>query len=119
MKHFDIVEKVIVYIITRDIDELTGLTKYQLAGMFDINKNYLTERFKKEMNMTVFDFIDFEKMKRAEKMLVTRYDLSVEEISRRMGIARCKHFRRKFRKIYGLNPGKYRLLFKNQRIRLY
>lgn len=114
MKHLDTVEKVIVYIITRDIDELSELTKYQLAGKFGINKNYLTERFKKEMNMTVFDFIDFEKMKRAEKLLTTRYDLSVEEISKRMGIARCKHFRKKFRKIFGLNPGKYRLLFKNQ-----
>jgi len=114
VKHHDTVEKVIVYIITRDIDELTALTNYRIAGLFGINKNYLTDCFKRTMNMTVFDFINFEKMKRAEKLLVTRYDLSVEEISRRMGIARCKHFRRKFRKIYGLNPGKYRLLFKDQ-----
>ncbi len=104
-----------IYVITRSLDELSQLTKYKIAETFHINKNYLLEKFRKETNTTVFAFINFEKMKRAEKLLTTRFDLSVEDISRMVGIVKCKQFRRKFKKIYGLNPGKYRKLFKNQR----
>lgn len=114
MKHQNVVERVMVFIITRNLDELSQLTKYKIAEIFHINKNYLLERFKSEVNMTVFAFINFEKMKRAEKLLTTRFDLPVEVISRKVGIAKCNQFRRKFRKIYGLNPGKYRKLFKDK-----
>lgn len=107
------------YIISISLPELSQLTKYKIAEAFHINKNYLSEKFKKETNTTVYGFLNFEKMKRAEKLLTTRFDLSVEDISRRVGIIKCRQFRRKFKNIYGLNPGKYRKLFKDKPMGVY
>lgn len=112
MKHKNISQLVVEYIISRDLGELTELTRYKIADAFQINKNYLSEKFKKSTQMTVLEFINFEKMKRAEKLLITRRDLSVKKISRKVGIAKCEQFRANFKKIYGLKPGKYRTLYK-------
>ncbi len=60
--------------------------------------------------MTVLEFINRERLKRAESMLKRRPDLSVRKISTRVGIAKVEHFRTKFKKAYGLKPGKYRSL---------
>ncbi len=112
MKHKNISQLVVEYIITRNMDELSELTRYKIADIFGINKNYLSKRFKGGTKMTLFEFINFEKMKRAENLLITRRDLSVKKISRRIGIEKYKQFREKFKKIYGVKPGRYRILYK-------
>jgi two-component system, response regulator YesN len=108
MKYQNIPEIVTEYIITRSLMDLSQLTRYKIAENFGINQNYLSEQFKKGTQMTVLEFINFEKMKRAEKLLVSRGDLSVRDISEKIGIVKCKQFRIKFQKIYGLKPGTYR-----------
>lgn len=108
MKHINLCERVVEYILTRDLDELAQLTRYRLANTFGINKNYLSEKFKADTQRTVYEFIEFEKMKRAEKLLKTRTDLSVKDISRMVGVVKYVQFRAKFKKIYGLKPGEYR-----------
>jgi AraC-like DNA-binding protein len=110
MKHKRIGEAVVEYIITRNLKELSGLTRYMIADHFGINKNYLSEKFKEETQMTVRQFLDFEKMKRAEGLIKTRPDLNVRKISDLVGIEKLSHFRMKFKKLYFLNPGRYRRL---------
>jgi AraC-like DNA-binding protein len=112
MKQRNIPESVIKYIVTRDLEELSRLTRYKIADAFGIHKNYLSEKFKEGSHKTVLEFIDFEKMKRAEELLKKRNDLSVEAISRMIGIVKCKQFRAKFERVYGMKPGKYRRLFR-------
>lgn len=112
MKHDKISEFVAAYIISRNIGELSELTRYKIADYFGINKNYLSEKFKQETQMTVKEFLDFEKMKRAECLLKSRQDLSVKRISDMVGIVKLTHFRTKFKRTYGLKPGRYRSLFK-------
>jgi two-component system response regulator YesN len=113
MKYDNISERVVSFIITRNTEELSQLTRYKIAGHFGVNKNYLSKKFKEGTQMTVLQFIDFEKMKRAEYLLRVRLDLSVEDISHKLGILDNRQFRKKFKSIYGLNPGKYRLLNKS------
>lgn len=113
MRCKNIPQLVVEYIITRNLRELSLLTRYQLADRFGINKNYLSEKFKEETQMTVLQFLDFEKMKRAEWLLKTRPDLSVRKISDLLGIVKVNQFRSKFKKIYGVKPGRYRSLLKN------
>jgi AraC-like DNA-binding protein len=108
MKHKNIPELVTEYIITRDLKELSQLTRYKIADFFGINQNYMSEKFKEGKRMTILEFINFEKMKRAEKLLVARSDLSVKEISEQIGIVKYNQFRMKFERIYGLKPGAYR-----------
>jgi AraC-like DNA-binding protein len=109
MKYGNFSESVIGYIITRNLAELSQLTRYKIAGHFGINQTYLSKKFKKETNMTLSEFIEFEKMKRAEILLKSGHELSVETISQMVGFEKCAQFRRKFKKIYYLNPGQYRM----------
>lgn len=113
MKHSNISELVVEYIITMKMNDLSELTRYKIAGHFGINQNYLSVKIKQKTQMTVSQLIDFEKMKRAEKLLRTRSDITIEVISKMVGIMKCNQFRSKFKKFYGLNPGKYRSLFKS------
>jgi AraC-like DNA-binding protein len=112
MKFTNIPETIIKYIVTRDLEELSQLTRYKIADAFGIHKSYLSEKFKQGTHKTILEFIDFEKMKRAEKLLKARVDLSVKDISKMIGIVKCEQFRDKFEKVYGMKPGKYRRLFR-------
>jgi AraC-like DNA-binding protein len=110
MKHEDIPRSVIEYIITRDVEELAHLNRDKLSEALGFHRNYLSDVFKAHTQMTLLEFINFEKMKRAERLLNTRSDLSVSDISRMLGIMKCKQFRIKFERVYGLKPGRYRKL---------
>lgn len=112
MRFENISESVVEYVISRDLRELSGLTRYKIADHFGINKNYLSEKFKEETQMTVLEFLNFEKMKRAECLLKKRQDIPVKRISILVGIAKVSQFRTKFQSIYGLKPGQYRNVFK-------
>ncbi|MCK4762156.1 MAG: helix-turn-helix transcriptional regulator [Candidatus Aminicenantes bacterium] len=111
MKHNNISESIIKYVLTLNDQELSELTRYKLAEIFGINKNYLSKKFKKDTCRTVCDFLDFEKMKRAERLLKTS-SLTVKTISKQVGISKHTYFVKKFQEIYGLKPGNYRELFK-------
>ena len=112
MKYYKIGESVVEYIITRNLKELSNMTRYMIADHFGINKNYLSEKFKEETQMTVLQYLDFEKMKRAQDLIKTRPDLTIREISHLVGIEKLSQFRAKFKKAYLLSPGRYRLLIK-------
>jgi len=112
MKFQKISESVVEYVISLDLKELSGLTRYKIADHFGINKNYLSEKFKEETNMTVLAFLNFEKMKRAECLLKKRQDIPVKRISVLVGIVKVSQFRAKFQETYGLKPGRYRELFR-------
>jgi AraC-like DNA-binding protein len=112
MKYQNISEPVVEFIVSRNLKELSGLTRYQIADYFGVNKNYLSEKFKNETQMTVLEYLDFEKMKRAERLLQTMPELTIREISDLVGIEKLSQFRKKFKKIYILKPGRYRKVLK-------
>lgn len=108
MKHKDITEKIIIYIMSCSLKELSQLTQYQIAETFDINKSYLSVKFKRDTNMTVYNFIEFEKFIRARVLLLINSDMTIEEISRIVGLEKTAHFSAKFKRYYFVTPGKYR-----------
>jgi len=110
MKYKNIAEEVASYIISMNLKDLSQLTRYKIANHFGINQNYLSEKFKKKTQMTVWEFLNFEKMKRAEFLLRTRHNFSVAAISEMVGFAKCQLFRKNFKKVFGVNPGKYRTI---------
>ncbi len=112
MKYSNLADLVAEYVITMDMSSLAELTRYKIANHFGVNRSHLSETFKKDTRMTVLQFLDLEKMKRAEILLRTRFDLTVDDIARQVGIVKCKQFRVKFKRIFGFNPGKYRSIYK-------
>jgi AraC-like DNA-binding protein len=114
MKHKGITNRVVIYVHKLSIKELSGLTRYKIAQKFKINISYLSKRFKKDTKMSVFQFIEFQKMLRAEYLIRARHDLTIETISRKLGFGKTEHFRLKFRKYFLLNPLQYRCLFRKR-----
>lgn len=112
MKPKNLCERVIEYVWTLDLKELSQLKRYKIAEKFNINKNYLSEKFNKSTKMTVHEFIQIVKIKRVEELLKSRIDLTIERISEIIGIKKTHQFRKKFKKLNGLNPQKFRNLNK-------
>jgi AraC-like DNA-binding protein len=112
VKYVKLADLVVAYIISRELKDLAQITRYKIADHFGVNRNYLSKKFKEGTQMTVLEFIEFEKLKRGETLLKARLDLSVKDISMQLGIVDVRQFRKKFRNTFGLNPGKYRTLYK-------
>lgn len=113
MKYERIAELVMGYIITRDTAELAKLKMIEIASYFDLNRSYLSKKFHQESRWTVLQFIHFEKMKRSEELIRTRFDLSVEAIALMVGITDIRRFRSEFKATYGMNPGIYRAFYRS------
>ncbi len=112
VKQEHLCETIAIYIITRLLNQLTHLSHNRISLDFSMNKNYLGDIFRKGVKRTVSDFILFEKIKRAENMLIDRHDLTIKAIAQSIGLPDCSRFRKKFKKFYGLPPCQYRLLYK-------
>jgi AraC-like DNA-binding protein len=115
MKHEKLTEEVIVYILTRNLKELSQLTRYKIADKFDVNENYLSRRFKKDTQMSLFDYIESAQVHRAAELLKERSDLSVADVQKLVGVEKSQHFSKKFKKILGINPSQYRGIYQDKR----
>jgi AraC-like DNA-binding protein len=112
MKHEKLTEEVIIYILTRDLDELSQLSRNNIAQQFDVNENYLSKRFKKDTRVTLFDYIESAQVHMAAELLKEREDLGVGDVQEMVGIEKTEHFYKKFKRILGIDPTQYRELFK-------
>jgi two-component system response regulator YesN len=106
MKHTNISEAVALYIMSRSTMELTQLTRYSIAEAFNINKSYLSKRFKQDLDLSISSFIDMEKAVRARILIANAEKLTVEDLSTQLGIAKPQQLRVKFKKMFCTTPGR-------------
>jgi YesN/AraC family two-component response regulator len=83
------------------------LSLNRLSDEFHFHPVYLSRVFKEALGVTIGDYINQERLKRAEELLVNSR-LSVVDISREMGFATDNYFCRWFRKWTGISPHRYR-----------
>lgn len=83
------------------------LTLEEIAKAFGISKNYLSMYFREEFGITVYTYIQEEKIKRAKELLDTN-KYSLIEISERLSFSSQSHFTNVFRKVAGITPKQYR-----------
>ena len=114
MKHEKLTEEVIIYILTRDLEDLSQLTRYKIAQKFDVNESYLSKRFKKDTRVALFDYIESAQVHMAAELLKERENLGVADVQKMVGIEKTQHFYKKFKKILGISPTQYRDLFKDK-----
>jgi two-component system response regulator YesN len=115
MKHEKLTEEVIIYILTRDLEELSELTRYKIAQKFDVNENYLSKRFKKDTQVSLFDYIESAQVHHAAELIKERKDLNISDVQEMVGIEKKQHFTKKFKKILGIGPNQYRELFREKK----
>jgi len=114
MKHEKLTEEVIIFILTQSMEDLAQLTRYKIAEKFMVNENYLSRRFKKDTNISLFEYIESAQVHLAAELLRGRLDLCVGDVQKMVGIEKYQNFSKKFRKIFGIGPAQYREIFKKK-----
>lgn len=90
-----------------DFHYMEALSLESLAARFAVNKNYLSNRFHKEVGRTLTEYINQTRVQRAIRLL-ERTPLPMQEIAEQCGFTDANYFTRTFKKINGLSPNEYR-----------
>lgn len=91
-----------------DLDNPLLSLKY-LAGKFGFAPTYFSVIFKKNMNITLSEYLESKRMQKAHELILTS-DIRLEEIARRCGYSNTNTFRRTYRRYWGVNPSAMRKL---------
>ena len=82
-----------------------------VASVFHYNKSYLGRRFKKEVGVSISEYLHTERIERAKSYL-TKSNLTVIEIAEKCGFSEIGYFNRLFKSKTGKTPTEYRRLCK-------
>jgi AraC-like DNA-binding protein len=85
-------------------DKLQVEEACKLANM---SYHYFVKYFKKTMGISFVDYITLKKIRRAERLLLTK-DLSISQIGEEVGMSNMAHFYKMFRKFKACSPNEFR-----------
>ena len=83
------------------------LSIQQIADNVFVSKSTLTKHFKKELNMSVNEYICNTIMADAERLLMTS-NISIHDLSQKFGYTDQLYFSRRFKEKFGISPREYR-----------
>ncbi len=78
-----------------------------VAQVVNMNTNYFSSLFKKEIGENFIDFVTRVRIEKAKELL-NQIDLKIYDVSRMVGYYSPKHFSKIFREIVGMTPLEYR-----------
>lgn len=104
MRRYGYVREMIEYII-QHYNEVQGLE--DLAGIYYMDKSYLSRNFKEVTNFTVNEYINCQRMGHAKEYLLNE-ELSMDEVAQKLGYRSLSYFDRVFKKYIGMTPLQYR-----------
>lgn len=84
-----------------------GLSLSEIAENIFVSKSTLTKHFKKELSMSVNEYICNTIFSEAERLLMTT-SISIGDLSQRFGFSDQLYFSRRFKEIFGKSPREYR-----------
>jgi two-component system response regulator YesN len=80
----------------------------KVAGSIYINSSYLRAQFKKELNITIGDYITMVRMQKAEQLLKSG-NIRYSEVSDSIGYKDASYFSKCFKKYFGVTPSEYEI----------
>jgi signal transduction histidine kinase/AraC-like DNA-binding protein len=83
------------------------VTRWRLADEANVSEDHLTRLFKRELGLSPWEYLARFRIRKAKELLETT-DLSVSELSGRVGFQDQAYFSRVFRKLAGASPQAYR-----------
>jgi len=87
---------------------LTGKIQVEEASKaVGISYYYFVKLFKKTVGMSFIDYINYQKIKRAEQILLTK-DYNIIDVGEAIGMPNMAHFYKVFRKFNGCSPNQFR-----------
>ncbi|MGX4584143.1 AraC family transcriptional regulator [Paenibacillus chitinolyticus] len=91
--------------IDRNIDGKVYVDEASKAA--NISYYYFVKYFKKVLGISFLDYVNFKKIKKAEKILLTQ-DISVAQVGEQIGMPNMAHFYKTFKKINHCSPHEFR-----------
>ena len=104
------VDKIIKYIGKHFADDLT-LTS--IAEEFYISPFYLSKIFKRATNLSIVEYINSLRIRRAKELLETS-SYKISDIAELVGFSSSSHFSRTFKLVTQLSPQQYKKLYANK-----
>jgi AraC-like DNA-binding protein len=83
------------------------LTRENTAAFFNITGNHLSRLFHQQGSRGFVDYLRWVRMGKA-KIILQKYNLTVQEVARRCGYPDGDYFSRLFKREFGVTPGEYR-----------
>jgi AraC-like DNA-binding protein len=91
--------------IERNLDGRIAVEEASRAA--NISYYYFVKYFKRALGISFMDYVNLQKIKKAEKILLTR-DISVAQVGEHIGMPNMAHFYKMFRKFNRCSPSEYR-----------
>ena len=78
-----------------------------IAASVYANPTYISNQFKKEMGLTITEYITACRMKKAQQLISTGMKTSLQELADAVGYNDPYYFSKSFKKYYGTTPSRY------------
>lgn len=89
-------------------NNITAKPDLEIASKIaNLSYYHFTKCFKQAIGMTFVDYVNFNKIKMAERLLLTE-DLSIEQVGEKIGMLNMGHFYKTFKKYNGCSPKEFR-----------
>ena len=86
------------------------LTVSSVAQMCNMSYSYFSRQFKRVMNVSFTDYLNYIRISKAESLLL-QSDRSITEIAISVGYSDSAYFIQKFKQFKGFSPNKFRKLY--------
>ena len=97
-------QKIITYV---DTELCADLSLKALSERLSVNASYLSTLFKKEMGMSLTDFVNHRRISHAQTLLIST-EMPIKSVALKCGIPDVYYFSRLFKRITGTTPKAYR-----------
>ena len=94
-------------LLTVDVDLSQTLTLQYFAENLSVNRSYLSNLFRREVGMTITDYVTDRRIRTAADLLLTTNN-PVKTVAKQVGIMDVHYFSRLFKKKTGTSPSQYR-----------
>lgn len=79
----------------------------EASRIANISYYYFVKYFKKVLGMSFLEYVNYKKIKQAERYLLTK-DISIAEVGEAIGMPNMAHFYKLFKKYHDCSPNEYR-----------
>ena len=91
------------------------LTREDVANHFHMNADYLNRIFKKDLGLTINEYLVQERIKIAKELLINT-NMTISDIANFIGYSNFSYFSKMFKESTGLSPLKFRTKTKSENI---